>query len=239
MTALLEAIIGVRAPSAGSITLDGVRIDTLEPAERIARGIAFVPEDRQAAALFPALSVCANLSVSSLGRFCRGPWVSHRAERTAAEATAADVGIRPPDVELNIQALSGGNQQKTVIGRALLMAPPVLVLDEPTRGVDVGAKAEIHALIRKLAGEGMSVILGSSDVHDIRSTAHRVVTLSRVAVEVERWRRDAGPAVPRADDPLLAVLLVVFSSLSPAFLTTANLTILVKHRRADGDLAVG
>jgi ABC-type sugar transport system ATPase subunit len=118
-------------------------------------------------------------------------WISDIAERAAASGSVRALGIRASSLDQNVLSLSGGNQQKVVIGRALMTSPKVLLLDEPTRGVDIGAKAEIQALVRRLAAEGMAVVLGSSDLHDIRTTADRVLVLSRGLVTAEFSREKA------------------------------------------------
>jgi erythritol transport system ATP-binding protein len=191
VTALLEAMAGVRPPSDGSIRFEGVSIDRLGPAERIELGIASVPEDRQVSGLVPTASVRANLCLSALGPLVRMGWISDIAERAAASGSVRALGIRASSLDQNVLSLSGGNQQKVVIGRALMTSPKVLLLDEPTRGVDIGAKAEIQALVRRLAAEGMAVVLGSSDLHDIRTTADRVLVLSRGLVTAEFSREKA------------------------------------------------
>ena len=182
VTALLEGVVGARELASGRVLLEGAAIDSLETAERIRLGLAFVPEDRQGAGLVPAQSVRHNICLSALPQFVRGMWVSDAAERAAAQQTIRALGIRAPHVDASVQVLSGGNQQKVVFGRALLTSPKLLLLDEPTRGVDISAKADIHALVRRLAREGMAVVLGSSDVHDIRATADRIVVLSRGSI---------------------------------------------------------
>jgi erythritol transport system ATP-binding protein len=182
VTALLEGVIGARALATGRVLLERQAIDGVDTAGRIRLGLAFVPEDRQGAGLVPAQSVRHNICLSALRQFVRGVWVSDAAERAATQQTVRTLGIRAPHMDASVQALSGGNQQKVVFGRALLTSPKLLLLDEPTRGVDIGAKTDIHALVRRLAREGMAVVLGSSDVHDIRATADRIVVLSRGSI---------------------------------------------------------
>jgi erythritol transport system ATP-binding protein len=191
VTALLEGIVGARGLAGGRVLLERDAIDGLDTAERIRLGLAFVPEDRQGAGLVPSQSVRNNICLSAIRRFVKGAWVSDAAERAATEQTVRTLGIRAPHADVSVQALSGGNQQKVVFGRALLTSPKLLLLDEPTRGVDVGAKADIHALVRRLAREGMAVMLGSSDVHDIRATADRIVVLSRGSIAGVFLRNEA------------------------------------------------
>lgn len=178
-TELLEALMGLHREVRGTVSLGSTRLDRLDPARRMAAGLAMVPEDRQTSALMPDFSVTANLTLAALPRFTRGPWLSPPAEAAAATAISAELRIKHPGLAAPIGALSGGNQQKVVIGRCLVTQPRVLLLDEPTRGVDVGAKAEIHALIRRLAASGLAVVLVSSELEEIRAAATRTLVLSR------------------------------------------------------------
>jgi erythritol transport system ATP-binding protein len=144
-----------------------------------------VPEDRQVSGLVQSLSVLANMTISSLGRFARGPWLSPASETVAATGMAAGLRIKSHGLEHNIESLSGGNQQKVVIAKCLLTEPRVLLLDEPTRGVDVGAKREIHAIVKRLAASGMGIILVSSELEEVRAVATRIVVMSRGAITAE------------------------------------------------------
>jgi erythritol transport system ATP-binding protein len=184
-TELLECLMGLRLECTGRVFLKDTRLDGLPPAGRIARGLSMAPEDRQTSGLVRSLSVLANMTLASLDRFSRGFVISQTAERTAASDMAASLRIKMPGLEHSIESLSGGNQQKVVIARCLLTEPRVLLLDEPTRGVDVGAKREIHALIRRLAATGMGVILASSELDEVRATADRVIVMSRGTVTAE------------------------------------------------------
>jgi erythritol transport system ATP-binding protein len=184
-TELLECIMGLHPEMTGSILLDSKRLDTMDTARRIASGLAMVPEDRQAAGLVQSLSVLANMTMSSLGQWSRGPWLSPAEERDAGSRMAANLRIKTPGLGANIGSLSGGNQQKVVMAKCLLTEPRVLLLDEPTRGVDVGAKREIHGIVRRMAASGMAVVLVSSELEEIRSVADRIVVMSRGRVSAE------------------------------------------------------
>jgi erythritol transport system ATP-binding protein len=177
-TELVECIAGARAAT-GEIRLAGEPIHHLDVAARLRRGICLVPEDRQAAALFPSFSVQQNLTLASLPAYRRGPGLSPAAERETTSRAVADLAIAAASPKLPIGALSGGNQQKVVIGRALLTRPRVLLLDEPTRGIDVGAKVQVRALVRRLAGEGVAILYVSSDVEEVAEVSDRVVVLSK------------------------------------------------------------
>jgi ABC-type sugar transport system ATPase subunit len=190
-TELLECLMGLHPEAIGSVFLDSKRLDRLGTPERIAAGLAMVPEDRQSSGLVQSLSVLANMTVASLDRFARRQWLSPRSETTAAESMVSELRIKTPGLQHNIGSLSGGNQQKVVIAKCLLTRPRVLLLDEPTRGVDVGAKREIHAIVRKLALSGMGVLLVSSELEEVRATADRIVVMSRGAVTAQFEARDA------------------------------------------------
>jgi len=182
---LLECIMGLHPEMTGSILLDSKPLDSMDTARRIALGLAMLPEDRQVVGLVPCLSVLANITISSLERWSRGPWLSPREERDAASRMAADLRIKTPGLGANIASLSGGNQQKVIMAKCLLTEPRVLLLDEPTRGVDVGAKREIHGIVRRMAASGMAVVLVSSELEEIRAVADRILVISRGSVSAE------------------------------------------------------
>jgi erythritol transport system ATP-binding protein len=184
-TELLECLMGLHPGVAGSIFLDSTRLDRMDTSDRIAAGLAMVPEDRQTAGLVQSLSVLANMTVSSLGRFAKGVWLSPDSEHVAASRMAAELRIKTPGMRHNIGSLSGGNQQKVVLAKCLMTEPRVLLLDEPTRGVDVGAKREIQGIVRRLAASGMGILLVSSELEEVRATADRIVVMSRGAVTAE------------------------------------------------------
>lgn len=184
-TELLECLMGLHPEVVGSVFMDSKRLDSLDTSRRIASGLAMVPENRQASGLVQSLSVVANMTVSSLGRFTNGVWLSRASEEAAAARMVSDLRIKAPGLQHNIGSLSGGNQQKVVLAKCLLTQPRVLLLDEPTRGVDVGAKREIHALVKRLAASGMGIILVSSELEEVRAIATRIVVLSRGAVTAE------------------------------------------------------
>ena len=188
-TELAEAIFGVRRATAGDIVIDGVpaRIDS--PAVAIERGMAFLTEDRKISGLFPPLCVHENMEVAVLGgEFVSSGFVRQATLLAACRETAAAVRLKTPDLFEPVQHLSGGNQQKVLVGRWLLTSPRILILDEPTRGIDVGAKAEIHRLISTLAGQGAAVIMISSEMPEILGMSDRIMVMrqGRVAGFVSR-----------------------------------------------------
>ena len=197
-TELLEALMGLQPDATGTVQLAGRRAEGLSTAARIAAGLAMVPEDRQAAGLVQPLSIRSNMTLAALRKVCRWGWLSPRREQAFAGPKVAELQIKLPGLGHNIGALSGGNQQKVVIAKCLLTGPRVLLLDEPTRGVDVGAKAEIHGLVRRLAASGIGVVLVSSELEEVRAVADRILVMSRGAVTGEYEAAQAG------DDELAA-----------------------------------
>ncbi len=137
-----------------------------------------VPEDRQAAGLIPTLSVRANMTLSSLARVAVGGYLSPAREADAAGPLVSDLRIKMPGLDAPVTALSGGNQQKVVIARGLMSRPRVLLLDEPTRGVDVAAKAEIIEAMQRLAARGLGVLFATSDLAEVHAAAGRTLVMA-------------------------------------------------------------
>lgn len=177
-TELAEAIAGHRPDYRGHVRIDGRRLTGGVPA-RLRAGIAMVPEDRGRDAVVPTTTVADNMLLSSFGALAR--WGVLGSGRTAPTVSrmVATLGIRLGSSEQLLTSLSGGNQQKTIIARALLTRPRVLILDEPTRGIDVGAKAEVYAIIRDLADEGLAVLFASSELPELMGATDRILVLSR------------------------------------------------------------
>lgn len=178
-TELFETLIGLRVESAGEIRLNGRLLNGVSIAARGEAGIRLVPEDRQQDGVIPQMSIRGNASLSHLSRISRAGLLSTAQERTLTDETLAQMRLKSCDLNDPITTLSGGNQQKTLLARALMTSPSVLLLDEPTRGIDVGAKAEIYSVVRKLAAGGVSILFSSSDAPEIRELASRVIVLCR------------------------------------------------------------
>jgi ribose transport system ATP-binding protein len=175
---LLRAIAGL-APARGEISIDG-RPTSLRSAHAAHRaGINYVPGDRHAEGIFPALTVRENLTVGALDEFARVGVVRGGAEREAAERSSESLHIKAPDLETSVASLSGGNQQKAVLARALLNRPGILLADEPTQSVDVGARAEIYEILRDSARAGATVLVTSSDNAELAGLCDRVLVFSR------------------------------------------------------------
>ncbi|MFF5970948.1 sugar ABC transporter ATP-binding protein [Streptomyces sp. NPDC012769] len=174
---ILETVYGARKATAGRVLVDGRPLRPGSVRAAVRAGLGLAPEERKAQALLMLESVTRNVSVSSLGRFSRAGWIDRTAERAAARAATRELSLRPDQPEARVRTLSGGNQQKAVLARWLLRGCRVLLLDEPTRGVDVGARAELYAVIRRLADEGLAVLLVSSEVPEVLGLADRVLVL--------------------------------------------------------------
>jgi inositol transport system ATP-binding protein len=189
-TELAEAIFGLRRLSAGEIQIDDVPVDIESPADAIDHGMAFLTEDRKLSGLFLPLSVQENMEVTALDdrRFVTAGVVRQKSLVGACGSMAATLRVKMPDLFEAVQNLSGGNQQKVLVGRWLLTSPRILILDEPTRGIDIGAKAEIHRLISGLAAEGAAVVMISSEMPEILGMSDRVMVMrhGRVAGILER-----------------------------------------------------
>ena len=190
-TEIAETLFGLRKPSSGEILIDGARVDIDSPATAIDRGMAFLTEDRKTSGLFIPLRVYENMEVTALhGEFVQSGFVKQAKLLDAWRSAASAVRVKSPDLAEPVRHLSGGNQQKVLVGRWLLTSPRILILDEPTRGIDVGAKAEIHRLISNLAAEGAAVIMISSEMPEILGMSDRVVVMrqGRVAGILDRAR---------------------------------------------------
>ncbi|WP_367046470.1 sugar ABC transporter ATP-binding protein [Streptomyces sp. Je 1-332] len=174
---ILETIYGARKPSRGQVTVEGRVLKPGSVRAAVRAGLGLAPEERKAQALLMLESVTNNVSVSSMSRFSRGGWLDRGAERKAAQSATRELSLRPDNPGAPVRTLSGGNQQKAVLARWLLRGCRVLLLDEPTRGVDIGARAELYAVIRRLADDGLAVLLVSSEVPEVLGLADRVLVL--------------------------------------------------------------
>jgi ribose transport system ATP-binding protein len=174
---LAEAICGIAPRVAGRVALDGRTLTITSPRDAIGQGICLVPEDRRRHGVIDALSVRENITLPALAFYARAGLVRRRAEAGAARETAATLTVKAASIETRVATLSGGNQQKVVLGKWIALRPQVIVFDEPTQGVDVGAKAEIHQLIRRLADAGAAVMMISSDLEEIVAESDRVAVM--------------------------------------------------------------
>jgi rhamnose transport system ATP-binding protein len=177
-TDIALALFGVGPPDSGTIELDGDRIDIGSPQEALAHGIAYLSEDRRRLGLSVDQSLVANVTLATLERYTSSLGLIDRdQERADAQALKERLGIRAPSLSTPVSQLSGGNQQKTMLAKWLNAHPRVLILDEPTRGIDVGAKADVHMFIDELASSGISIILISSDLPEVIAMSDRVAVM--------------------------------------------------------------
>jgi ribose transport system ATP-binding protein len=174
---IVETVYGARKAAAGRVAVDGRTLRPGSVRAAIKAGLGLCPEERKSQGLLMYEPVYQNVSVSSLSRYARGGFVMRAAELAAAARAIAELDVRPDDPQRVVRTLSGGNQQKVVLARWLLRECRLLVLDEPTRGVDVGARAEIYRLIRRLADSGVGVLLVSSEIPEVLGLADRVLVL--------------------------------------------------------------
>lgn len=187
-TEVLEALFGLSEKSAKALILEGKAIENKTPRQAIANGFALVTEERRATGIFGIRSITENTVISNLRDYLRGLLLSNRAMKQDTEQIISSLRVKTPSAATPIRALSGGNQQKVIFGRWLLTKPKILLLDEPTRGIDVGAKYEIYQIITDLAKQGRSVIMVSGEMPELLGICDRIMVLSggRVAGFAER-----------------------------------------------------
>jgi ribose transport system ATP-binding protein len=189
-TELARAIFGIDHKAGGEIIISGKPADAGDPKAAIAHGVFLVPEDRKQCGLLLDISISENIALPDLANYSRGLLVQHRLETANAEKQKTSLGIRTPSVEVDARRLSGGNQQKVVLAKWLSMQPKVIIFDEPTRGVDVGAKQEIYTLMRNLSDRGVAVLMISSDMEEVIGVSDRMAVMheGRISGFLERDR---------------------------------------------------
>jgi ABC-type sugar transport system ATPase subunit len=182
-----QSIFGIHPPEAGDIRIDGEEVRIHSPQAAMERGIFYVPEERRSQGLILPFSIKNNITLSILDRISRLGFVP-RSERQTADRFAKELSIRGASMSDPVSRLSGGNQQKVVLAKSLAREPSILLLDEPTRGIDVGAKSEIYRLIDDLAREGKAILLISSELDEVLSMSDRIVVMreGHVSGEFER-----------------------------------------------------
>lgn len=191
---LVETVFGARRAATGRVIVDGTRLRPGSVPAAVRAGVGLAPEERKSQALVIHQSIAANISLASLTRFATGGLLDRQREHDAASEQAQALDLRPPDVTRLMRTLSGGNQQKAVLARWLLRDCKVLLLDEPTRGVDVGARTELYALIRQLADAGKAIVLVSSEVPEVLGMADRVYVMRDGHVIAEEAATDLDEA---------------------------------------------
>lgn len=176
-TELARLVFGADPRTGGTILLDGREIAPSSPDEAIREGIGLLTEDRNKFGLIMNMSIRENISLANLRDIMRGPFIDRSKDEAVARKFSAELHIKPPDIETNVEALSGGNRQKVVLARWLNTRAKVLIFDEPTAGIDVGVKYEIYLLINRLAEQGIGVIVISSDLPELLGICHRIAVL--------------------------------------------------------------
>lgn len=176
-TNLARAIFGVEPATSGKIRIDGRYVSITSPQQAIKLGLAYVPEDRQLHGLIPAMNITSNISLPTLSRYALRGWLRDQVEQKASHSAALQMEVRANHIWQMARELSGGNQQKIVLAKWLATKPRILILDEPTRGIDVGTKAAVHALMSKLAADGMAILMISSELPEVLGMSDRIIIM--------------------------------------------------------------
>jgi ABC-type sugar transport system ATPase subunit len=205
-TELAHTVFGITPATAGTITLAGRPVSITSPAQARDLGIAYIPEDRGLQGLIRLQTIRENVSLALLDKLSTGSFIRRAAESLLASESIKKFGIRARGPEQIVRQLSGGNQQKVVLAKWLATSPRVLIMDEPTRGIDVGAKAEIHALISRLAQQGMAILMISSELPEVLGMSDRVLVMNggRLVASFGRGEASAdqiGKAMTHAPQP--------------------------------------
>ncbi len=183
----MQALFGITRPSGGSVWIDGAPVTIRSPADAVGNGIVYVPEDRGRQGAITALPIFQNVSLPSLGRTSSNGFLRLAEEFRLAREYAERLDLRAASLDTNVGNLSGGNQQKVVIAKWLATQPKIIILDEPTKGIDIGSKAAVHEFMAELAGQGLAVIMVSSEIPEILGMSDRVIVMreGRIAAELE------------------------------------------------------
>jgi ABC-type sugar transport system ATPase subunit len=190
-TDVARAVFGADRITAGAVHIDGRKLTLRTPEDAIHAGIALAPEDRKVQGLVLGMPIRANISLPILRQLARLFFLSPSRERQLANEYRASLDIRAPSLETATQTLSGGNQQKVVIAKWLASRPKILILDEPTRGIDVGAKSEVHRLMDDLAAQGVGILMISSELPEVLGMSDRILVMYEGALAGELSREDA------------------------------------------------
>jgi rhamnose transport system ATP-binding protein len=209
-TQLAETVFGLTPADAGRVLVNGAAVSIHSPADAIRAGIAYVPEDRRQHGVVLEMSVASNASLASLGRVSRRGLIDRRAERESAGRYVRQFRIKASSVDADVGTLSGGNQQKVALARWLATQPSILILDEPTQGVDVGSKAEIHGLMQTLAERGLAIVMISSELPEILGMSDRIAVMHAGTIRGILSRQDA------TQERIMALALAEDGGTSPA-----------------------
>ncbi|THB73063.1 MAG: sugar ABC transporter ATP-binding protein [Desulfobulbaceae bacterium] len=188
---LFECLMGLQKDIAGNVLIEGKNITHGTVQDHIKAGLALIPEDRQREGLIQVLDVTDNMTLSSMWKFTRWVHIQHERLRKSVLTVIKDLSIKVASPQVLISSLSGGNQQKVVIGKALLTQPKVLLMDEPTRGIDVGAKGDVFKIMNKLASRGLGIIFVTSELKEIMAISDRIIVMSNGKITGEYGREEA------------------------------------------------
>ena len=177
-TELAQLLFGYRRVKSGEIWYKGQKIYLNSPMDAVRLGIALVPEDRKQQGAIPHLSIKNNITMSMLRKICRLGFIDQRKEQEIAQKYRQDIGIKTASLDAPASSLSGGNQQEVILSKWLAAAPELIILDEPTRGIDVGAKSEIYTLINRMVESGMAIIMITSEMEELIGMSDRIIVLS-------------------------------------------------------------
>ena len=176
-TELMHLLYGAAGIDAGTVTMNGTTLNIHNPSDAMKAGIGLIPEDRKWQGCFLDKPIYWNISISNIKSLCNGPFINSKKESALADLYGQRMRIKAPDFRVNVGALSGGNQQKVVIAKSLASLPDILIFDEPTRGIDIGARYEIYQLMIDLTKEGKSILMVSSDMEELLGMSERIVVL--------------------------------------------------------------
>ncbi|RME98892.1 MAG: sugar ABC transporter ATP-binding protein, partial [Chloroflexi bacterium] len=188
---LLECLAGLHPEAGGQVWLEGKQLNRSTVTDRIGLGVALIPEDRQREGLVQTMSVADNMLLASLKRYLKGFYLSKNKEATSVNRLIGELSLKVSDPNQIITSLSGGNQQKVVVAKGLLTDPKILLMDEPTRGIDVGAKSEIFEIMSRLAAQGLGIIFVSSELKEILGMSDRILVMSKGKITGEFSGKDA------------------------------------------------
>jgi erythritol transport system ATP-binding protein len=190
-TELFDCIMGRHRHAGGTILVDGRPLPKADVLERINGGLALIPEDRKAEGLIQIMSISDNMTLASLWNYVRGVQIDGKKERATVAEYVRKLAIKIANPDNEVASLSGGNQQKVVIGKALMTDPKVLLMDEPSRGIDIGAKAEVFRTMRRLAADGLGILFVTSDLEEVMALSDRIIVLSKGRITGDFQRAEA------------------------------------------------
>jgi rhamnose transport system ATP-binding protein len=192
-TQFAEALFGLATLDSGEILIDGKRVEIASPSDAVDAGLAYVPEDRRRHGVILQMPISANVTLASLERISSSGLLRFRTEQDIAQQFKERLGVKAPSIETPAKELSGGNQQKVALARWLMTDPKILILDEPTQGIDVGAKAEIHRLIGELAEKGLAILMISSEMPELLAMCDRIAVMAKGETVGLLDRKEATP----------------------------------------------